>query len=155
MNIKNKKLKAAVIASILAFNMGMYNNVFAADKNYVIGEGAYSWDRDWSLSLGQANSTGGGTGSSVSRSIKYYASSGLLVHYTRSYDEESSQTTTTEIILGDAKTLLGGMSEEDIKQAIDDAIHNIDGDQTVDGNQTVTGSQDVQGGQIGKPFACA
>lgn len=40
-----------------------------------------------------------------------------------------------------------GMSEEEMKQAIDDAIHNVEGDQTVDGSQTVTGSQEVQGGQ--------
>ena len=142
MNIKNKKLKTAVIASILTFNMGMYNNVFAAD---VIGQGAYSWDKDWSISLSSNHQGGGGSGSSVSSSIRYRASTGLLYLYRHYYTESDAgqDDWDTEVILGDAKSILDGLSEEEIK----DLIHNVDGDQTVDGNQTVTGSQDVQGGQ--------
>ena len=43
--------------------------------------------------------------------------------------------------LGNAADIFGegGMSEEDIKDLIDDAVHKVDGDQTVDGNQQVTG----------------
>ena len=51
--------------------------------------------------------------------------------------------------LGNAADIFGegGMSEEDIKDLVNDAIHKVDGDQTVDGNQQVTGSQTVNGGQ--------
>ena len=31
------------------------------------------------------------------------------------------------------------MSKDELKQAIDDAIHNVQGEQTVNGGQTVTG----------------
>ena len=59
---------------------------------------------------------------------------------------------TTVTDMGNAADIFGegGMSEEDIKDLIDDAIHNVDGDQTVDGNQQVTGDQQVDGEQTVK-----
>ena len=110
-----------------------------------IGEGSYSWDRDWSISLSSNHSTGGGSGSSVSSSIRYSASTGLLYlnrHYVRESDAGLDDWD-TEVILGDAKSILDGLSEEEIK----DLIHNVDGDQTVTGDQQVDGEQTVNGGQ--------
>ena len=51
--------------------------------------------------------------------------------------------------LGNAADIFGegGMSEEDIKDLIEDAVHNVDGDQTVTGDQQVDGEQTVNGGQ--------
>ena len=47
----------------------------------------------------------------------------------------------------------GGMSEDELKQAIDDAIHNVQGDQTVNGSQDITGDQTVEGEQTVKSVA--
>ena len=53
--------------------------------------------------------------------------------------------------LGDAADIFGeGISEDEIKDLISDAIHKVDGDQTVDGNQQVTGDQQVDGEQTVK-----
>ena len=51
--------------------------------------------------------------------------------------------------LGNAADIFGegGMSEEDIKDLVNDAIHNVEGDMTVEGSQTVNGGQTVSGGQ--------
>ena len=60
-------------------------------------------------------------------------------------NSNSSITITT---LGNAGDILGGgMSEDELKQAIDDAIHNVQGDQTVNGSQDITGDQTVEGEQ--------
>ena len=49
--------------------------------------------------------------------------------------------------LGNAADIFGegGMSEEDIKDLVNDAIHNVQGDQTVNGSQDITGDQTVEG----------
>ena len=79
------------------------------------------------------------THSNSTQNVKF-AGDGLYVNY---YGD------TTVTTLGNAADILGegGMSEEDIKDLVNDAIHKVDGDQTVDGNQQVTGEQTVNGGQ--------
>ena len=50
--------------------------------------------------------------------------------------------------LGNAADIFGeGISEDEIKDLISDAIHKVDGDQTVTGDQQVDGEQTVNGGQ--------
>ena len=146
MNIKSNKLKTAVLASVLALNFGLVNNVYA---DGIIGQGNYSWDRDWSISLSSNHQTGGGSGSSVAATISYRASTGLLYLNQHRVSESDSgmDTSNNSIVLGDAKTILGGMSEEDILDIVDDAIHNVQGDQTVNGSQDITGDQTVEGEQ--------
>ena len=52
------------------------------------------------------------------------------------------------IALGNAADIFGeGFSEDEIKDLISDAVHNVNGDQTVTGDQTVDGEQTVNGGQ--------
>ena len=52
------------------------------------------------------------------------------------------------IDMGNAADIFGaGMSEDELQQAIDDAIHNVEGDMTVDGSQDITGDQTVDGSQ--------
>ena len=42
----------------------------------------------------------------------------------------------------------GGMSEDELQQAIEDAIHKVDGDQTVTGDQQVDGEQTVKSAKL-------
>ena len=56
--------------------------------------------------------------------------------------------------LGDAESILsGGISEDEVKDLIDDAIHHVEGDMTVAGSQEVTGDQQVDGSQTVKSVA--
>lgn len=49
------------------------------------------------------------------------------------------------IALGNAADIFGeGISEDEIKDLISDAVHNVNGDQTVTGDQTVDGEQTVK-----------
>ena len=140
MNIKsNSKLKTTVLASILALSVYVPNTYAAT-----IGEGAYSWDRDWSLSLSACGNDGVNS-SAYSSWLQYTASDGkLTLVFESRVDSHNRKSYTT---LGDAKTILGGMSEEDILDIVDDAIHNVQGDQTVNGSQDITGDQTVEGEQ--------
>ena len=140
MKIKhNQKLKTALMTAVLALSVTV--NVYA-DR---IGEGSYSWDRDWSITLSYDTTNPYET--TLRTYLEYSASSGMLQYHAVSYDDEEHSSSHSYITLGDAKQIFGGMSEEDIKDLIDDAIHNVDGDQTVDGNQQVTGDQQVDGEQ--------
>ena len=156
MNLKyNKKLKTAVIASALA--LAITSPVLASsginDNDHV------SWiDHDlngaFEISLGSQSASGGGY---IARYLYYTPTDRTIVTNRETVTLKGGQ----YYILTEYESDAGGyqdftfttigpatMSEDELKQAIDDAIHNIDGDQTVDGNQTVTGSQDVQGGPV-------
>ena len=138
----NKKLRTAVLAGVLALNFGSVNNVYA---DGIIGQGNYSWDKNWSITL--SYDLGNPYETTTRTYLEYTASTGKLVYHKIEYDDDQHTSDHTYITLGDAKTILGGMSEEDILDIVDDAIHNVQGDQTVNGSQDITGDQTVEGEQ--------
>lgn len=134
---KSRKLHSLVMASILSFSVTC--SVFAESFWSSIGTGEYSWDRDWTLSLSNCGNDGVNS-SAFGSYLQYDASSGqLTLVYIAEIASENNYTNRYYTNLGDAKAFFGGMSEEDIKDLIDDAIHNVDGDQTVNGSQDITG----------------
>ena len=142
---KSRKLHSLVMASILSFSVTC--SVFAESFWSSIGTGEYSWDRDWTLSLSNCGNDGVNS-SAFGSYLQYDASSGqLTLVYIAEIAGENNYTNRYYTNLGDAKAFFGGMSEEDIKDLIDDAIHNVDGDQTVNGSQDITGDQTVEGEQ--------
>lgn len=142
---KSRKLHSLVMASILSFSVTC--SVFAESFWSSIGTGEYSWDRDWTLSLSNCGNDGVNS-SAFGSYLQYDASSGqLTLVYIAEIAGENNYTNRYYTNLGDAKAFFGGMSEEDIKDLIDDAIHNVDGDQTVNGNQDVTGDSHIGGNE--------
>ena len=156
MKIKNcnNKLKTAVMASVLA--LALINSAPAlAYNNYHLHE--YDFNSNFQIHLGGEGSTNNGH----SRTDYYLY---WCANDTTFYDEIDGSPTTikggnwyirtyTEVDGGgqedeSAHFYLvgnGGMSEDELQQAIDDAIHNVEGDMTVDGSQDITGDQTVDG----------
>ena len=137
MNLKsNSKLKTAVLAG--AFALAINNTVFAdhiwfSEPDYSkpvqikIGEESLG-EGSWYLYYTPYDQT-------IGSQHEGYAQLKGGNWYVYSVQSPTDSDTSRHY------TLIGelGMSEDEIKQAIDDAIHNVDGDQTVDGSQTVTG----------------
>ena len=151
-NIKSKKLKTAVITSFLTLALINSSPVLAYHK-YHLHE--YDFNSNFEIHLGGE----GSTNNDESRTDYYLY---WCANDTTFRNEIGGGTTTikggnwyiysvmspTDSDTSRSYTLIGelGMSEEEMKQAIDDAIHNVEGDQPVNGSQTVTGQQQVQGG---------
>ena len=148
MNIKNNKLKAAILASLMIININ--NSALAGRAAVTEYEGSFSLEIN-----SEMNTEGGGT-----KTYLYYCAEDTTVENTHTgqiydlksgnyyilyngYSRGGSLSSQYYHLIGSA----GSMSEDELQQAIDDAIHNVDGDQTVDGNQQVTGDQTVDGEQ--------
>ena len=156
-NIKSKKLKTAVITSFLTLALINSSPVLAYHK-YHLHE--YDFISNFEIHLGGEGSTN--NDESRTDYYLYWCANDTTFRneigggtttikggnwYIRTYTEVDGGGSEDEsahfYLVGN-----GGMSEDELQQAIDDAIHNVEGDQTVDGSQTVTGSQEVQGGFI-------
>ena len=152
---KSKKLQSLILSSILALS---FNNLtFAAynSVNYVNTDLNHSFK----VKLGE-ESTGNANW------YLYYTPTDVTIENTWGNDkvtleggnfyilqEYSSDSAggadATYTLVGPA----GGMSEDELKQAIDDAIHNVEGDQTVNGSQDITGDGFVSGSHTVKSVA--
>ena len=138
MSIKHRRLKATIMAGILAFNATTVQNAYAD----AIGEGAYSWDRDWSITVSYDTTNPYET--TLRTYLEYSASTGMLQYHSVWYDDEEHSSRHSYVTLGKGQDIFGeGITEDEIK----DLISNVQGDQTVDGNQQVTGDQQVDGEQ--------
>lgn len=148
---KSKKLQSLILSSILALS---FNNLtFAAysSVDYVNTDLNHSFK----VKLGE-ESTGDANW------YLYYTPTDVTIENRWGYDKvtleggnfyilqedytDGGSTEATYTLVGPA----GGMSEDELKQAIDDAIHNVQGDQTVNGSQDITGDQTVKGEQTVK-----
>ena len=158
MNIKNNKLKTAVMASLMALTIS--SQAFAFDFS-VYGLKEHDFNSNFSVYISGEGSTNNGdtrtnyylywiandttfknndapeTGGSVT------LKGGNWYLYSHSEHDGSSWEEKDFTLLGPG----GGMSEDELQQAIEDAVHNVDGDQTVTGDQQVDGEQTVNGGQ--------
>lgn len=167
---KKKKLQSLVMASVLTFSLGMVNNVYA---DGIIGQGDYSWDKDWSISLSSNHQLGGGSGSSVSSSIRYRASTGLLYIYRHYVSESDAGTDDSDswVTLGDARSILDGITADDVQDIIDDKLNHdteigfggvdtngdgqadrpgnleVAGDTTTNGDNTTKGDSTTEGNE--------
>lgn len=167
---KKKKLQSLVLASVLTFSLGMTNNAHA---DGIIGQGDYSWDKDWSISLSSNHQLGGGSGSSVSSSIRYRASTGLLYIYRHYVSESDAGTDDSDswVTLGDARSILDGITADDVQDIIDDKLNHdteigfggvdtngdgqadrpgnleVAGDTTTNGDNTTKGNSTTEGNE--------
>ena len=154
MNIKSNKLKTSILTSLIILAM---NNFAFADRYVTVSEP--NFNSNFQVMLSTDGSTNNGhtlterylywcandtviTGEFDDKSITLKGGNWYLRTYTEVDGGGSNDKRSTFTQLGS-----GGMSEDELQQAIDDAIHNVDGDQTVDGNQQVTGDQQVDGEQ--------
>ena len=144
MNLLHNKLKTAVITSILALCVS--NSALANDTYDLVNNNTNSSFR---VFLGNHSTEG----NSQTKYYLYYTPNDTTIgtihlkggtYYiaTEYTSEAAARDEWTYYSIGNAS-----MSEDELKQAIDDAVHNVDGDQTVDGNQQVTGDQTVDGSQ--------
>ena len=142
----NHKLKTAVMASVLALSVsspvladhiGSYEPDYSKPVQIRIGEESLG-EGSWYLYYTPYDQT-------IGSQHEGYAHLKGGNWYIRTYTEVDGGGSEDEsahfYLVGN-----GGMSEDELQQAIDDAIHNVEGDQTVNGSQTVTGEQQVQGG---------
>ena len=144
--IHTGKAKTAFLAAIMAFAI---NNPVLADHYSV---SSINLDSDFTIKIGSGD--GGGyylTYSPNDRVVgdreKYTLKGGELYIYSEAHYIESDSSYNW-VSLGNAADILGeGISEDEIKDLISDAIHKVDGDQTVTGDQQVDGEQTVNGGQ--------
>ena len=151
MKIKsNSKLKTAVLTSILALTVA--SPAFAYDSASLINHDKNSNFRVYISGEGSANNEGSRT-----ECYLYWCANDTVVRHdndsvtlkggnwyiqTVTEHDVSYNKDYTYDFLGSS-----GMSEDELKQAIDDAIHNVQGDQTVNGSQDITGDQTVEGEQ--------
>ena len=139
----NHKLKTAVMASVLALSVnspvladhiGSYDPDNCIPVQFRIGEESLG-EGSWYLYYTPYDQTIG----SQHEGYAHLKGGNWYIYSVMSPTD--SDTSRSYTLIGEL-----GMSEEEMKQAIDDAIHNVEGDQTVNGSQTVTGQQQVQGG---------
>ena len=142
----NRKLKTAVLASVMALSMS--NSVLGATTYESIGTGNYSWDKDWDFLIDSDHESSGDDYYSSETRLKYVASTGSLYWYEK-MDGNSFRNYEKYVLLGNAQDIFGeGITEDEIK----DLISNVQGDQTVNGSQDITGDQTVEGEQAAYYF---
>ncbi len=154
MNFKsNNKVKAVALASIIA--LGISHAGYARDYNQYT-----QTNHDQSSSF-QVFISGSGSTNNEGTRREYYlywcatdttvtGTHGEQIHLKGGnwYIHSTREEWDSDWVYHNYEQLgSGGMSEDEIKQAIDDAIHNVEGDMTVDGSQEVTGDQTVDGEQ--------
>ena len=168
MNIKsNKKLKVAILATVLSLN---FTNLATATPTQSEPVPISNIDLSKEFRI-MVHYSGVGWSGSGKYSYLYYTPVDKTVPGNRwGYDHDTTfkagvlylitgvETGNADsdnhleddgaIALGNAQDIFGGgLSDDEIKDLIDDAIHNVQGDQTVNGSQDITGDQTVEGEQ--------
>ena len=160
MKIKGKcKLKTALLTSIIA--LAVNSSVHAYDYN-IYSTTEHDFSKNFSVLIGTQ-----GTSSTEGSTYNYYLYWAAVDTIIENKDAPmwgdvpnkavlkggNWYLLTSESAIDDWEsqnyTLLGngGISEDELQQAIDDAIHHVEGDMTVAGSQEVTGDQQVDGSQ--------
>ena len=169
MNIKsNSKLKTAVLASILAISFS--NPVFAVPGSVPHTGNISNIDLSKEFTIDISPSMVGWSGGDYYTYLYYtpvdkvvtggrfdnfeevtYKGGVLYLVKGKEIGDADSSNTLSDLsatALGNAADIFGeGITEDEIKDLIDDAIHNVQGDQTVNGSQDITGDQTVEGEQ--------
>ena len=160
MKIKSNKLKAAVVASVLALSIN--NTVMATPGSHPLtgNIGGIDLSHEFSLSIVQYGGDDGyaylyytPTDKTVDVNTHfgtdYRTFKGGVLYLVRGHTSTPSDGNTqysddAVTALGNAADISGeGITEDEIK----DLISNVQGDQTVNGSQDITGDQTVEGEQ--------
>lgn len=139
---KSRKLQSLVLASLLALSV---NNYCYADYWDTYIKNVVNYNEYFEVPLGSDSLcicytptdrvvSSGRPGSEITLDAGHF----YIMEYVP--DENNSRGTYTYTSLGE----FNSMSEDELQQAIEDAVHNVDGDQTVTGDQTVDGEQTVK-----------
>ena len=165
---KSKKLQSLVLSSVLALSIS--NTVMAAPPGLTFDGniGSIDLSHEFKLDIVEENSGDDGyayfyytpvdktvsTGHWGQEKVTYKGGILYLIsgHTSTPSDGHTQYSDDAVTALGNAADIFGegGMTEEDIKDLVDDAIHNVQGDQTVNGSQDITGDQTVEGEQTVK-----
>lgn len=132
---KSRELQSLVMVSIVAVSCFGFNMETEANRMVATGQGhMIGGDGTYYLYYCETDTTYN-PGYGFSWDLK----AGNYYVITRSSDPDEGGEHYTCSLVGPA-----GISDEKLQQAIEDAVHNVDGDQTVDGDQQVTGDQTVK-----------
>ena len=154
-------IKAAAIAIVLAGSMGMCS-VCAAWTIGSVNNTPLDFTKSFQIFV--AHNGGDGANSVSVATYLYYTPTDVTVrtgydsyatlkggslyfYYDTVDSSEGGRDTNEYILLGDAKSILGGTSQEELENMIDNAVKNVNGDQTVNGDSDIKGDQNVDGNQ--------